>query len=68
MVSQLQHAKTIAALALVVVAPVILKKPTHVESVHITRGNNMKNFLKELEILISCGAIAYILLRIVESL
>ena len=29
---------------------------------------NMKKFFNELEILLSCGAIAYILLRIVESL
>ena len=29
---------------------------------------NMKKFFNELEILITCGCIAYILLRIVESL
>ena len=30
--------------------------------------DNMKKFFNELEILITCGCIAYILLRIVESL
>ena len=32
------------------------------------RKFDMKKFFNELEILISCGSIAYILLRIVESL
>ena len=36
--------------------------------IYIRRKDNMKKIFNELETLITCGGIAYILLRIVESL
>ena len=42
------------------------RKKNHVKETIYKR--NMKKFFNELETLITCGCIAYILLRIVESL